>query len=64
MINYSLPTPNDAANEFGLDEENDDNDNVNSTQNQSMNESLSEWQDDYVSEDADIMNSTNLILKE
>jgi len=58
MINYSLPTPNDTVDEFGLDEENDDNDDINSTQNQSMHESLSEWLDDYVSDDEDIMNST------
>ena len=58
MINYSSPTPNEPVDEFGLDEENDDNDDINFTQNQPMNESLCEWPDDYVSDDEDILNST------
>jgi hypothetical protein len=59
MINYSLPTANNIDDEFGLDEENDDNNIENSTQDQSIDETLSSLQNDPVSDDEkDILNST------
>jgi hypothetical protein len=59
MINYSLPTANNIDDEFGLDEENDDNNVENYTQDQSIDETPSSLQDDPVSDDEeDILNST------
>jgi hypothetical protein len=59
MSNYSLPTANNIDDEFGLDEENDDNNVENYAQDQSIDETPSSLQDDPVSDDEeDILNST------
>jgi hypothetical protein len=59
MINYSLPAANNIDDEFGLDEENDDNNVENYTQDRSVDETLSSLQDDPISDDEeDILNST------
>ncbi len=59
MSNYSLPTANNIDDEFGLDEENDDNNVENYTQDQSIDETPCSLQDDPVSDDEeDILNST------
>jgi hypothetical protein len=61
MINYSSPTVNNVIDEFGLDEENDDNNDVNDAQNQPIDETLFDYQNDVASDDdddEDILNST------
>ncbi|CAF4549539.1 unnamed protein product [Rotaria socialis] len=59
MINYSFPTENNTAEEFGLYEENDDNDVVNYAAGQPIDEILFDFQQDVVSsDDYDILNST------
>jgi hypothetical protein len=59
MISYSLSTANNIDDEYGLDEENDDNNVQNYTQDQSIDETLSSLQNDPVSDDEEgILNST------
>ncbi|CAF1546191.1 unnamed protein product [Adineta ricciae] len=59
MINYSLPAANTIDDEFGLDEENDDNDNGNYSQNLLDVETVSTSQNDDESDDEeDTFNST------
>ncbi|CAF3915067.1 unnamed protein product [Rotaria magnacalcarata] len=59
MINYSFRTENITDEEFGLDEDNDDNDVVNYAIDQPIDEILFDFQHDVVSDDDyDILNST------
>jgi hypothetical protein len=59
MINYSLPVANNIDYEFGLYEENDDNNVETYTQDRSIDETLPSLQNDLVSDDEeDILNST------
>jgi hypothetical protein len=59
MINYSFRTENNTTEEFGLDEENDDNDVVNYALDQPIDEGLFDYQNDIVvDDDYDILNST------
>ncbi|CAF1365399.1 unnamed protein product [Rotaria magnacalcarata] len=51
MINYSLPSSNSSTDEFGLDEDNDDNDDMNSIQDISADEVMSDDLDDPISDD-------------
>ncbi|CAF1442112.1 unnamed protein product, partial [Rotaria sordida] len=59
MINYSFRTENNTTEEFGLDEENDDNDVVNYAPDDLTDEILFDSQNDAVSDDDEnILNST------
>ena len=42
LIDYSLPTETDTMDEFGLDEENDDNDETIDAQDQPIDEEISD----------------------
>ena len=58
LINYSFRTENDTAEEFGLDEENDDNDIEAYAPDQPIDEFLFDYQNDTMSDDdEDILNS-------
>ncbi|CAF1550783.1 unnamed protein product [Rotaria sp. Silwood1] len=59
MINYSFRTENNTTDEFGLDEENEDNDVINYAPDQLIDEILFDAQSDGVSDDDEnILNST------
>ncbi|CAF1333947.1 unnamed protein product [Rotaria sp. Silwood1] len=59
MINYSFRTENNTPDEFGLDEENEDNDIINYAPGQLIDEILFDAQSDGVSDDDEnILNST------
>ncbi|CAF4659784.1 unnamed protein product, partial [Rotaria sp. Silwood2] len=53
MINYSFRTENKATEEFGLDEENEDNDIINYAPDQLIDEILFDPQSNVVSDDDD-----------
>ncbi|CAF3424268.1 unnamed protein product [Rotaria socialis] len=57
MINYSSPASHNTADEFGLDEENDDNDDMYSTQHQSVDEGLLDYPNDPTSDDEDMLST-------
>ena len=59
MINYSFRTEKNIAEEFGLDEENDDNDVITYVSDEPIDETLFDFKNDAVCDnDEDILNST------
>lgn len=58
MINYSFRTESNITEEYGLDEENDDNDIVNDAPDQLIDETLFDSQEDASDDDETILNST------
>lgn len=58
LIDYSLPTETDTMNEFGLDEENDDNDEITDVQDQPIGEDLLDCVSESDTNEDEILNST------
>ena len=58
LIDYSFPTETDTMDEFGLDEENDDNDETTDAQDQPIDEELLDCAVESETDDEDILDST------
>ena len=58
LIDYSFPTETDTMDEFGLDEENDDNDETIDAQDQPIDEEISDCVVEPETDDEDILDST------